>query len=251
MQPRPSRYKALLSGAIADLLAGLALLTALALSLWRLADTPAAVVGQALLVYAVIAWLVFVGRGRAALGAANRITLLRAVVAAVFAGLIFHAEAVSTHAWWLVGGASVALLLDGMDGWVARHFSASSAFGARFDMEVDAFFIMVLAALVFEFDKAGPWVLLIGLMRYGFVLLGWWLPALRGDLPASMRRKTVCVLQSVVLVAALAPIVGPRLATSLLGAALLLLCYSFVVDSIWLLRHPSPEGEKTHENAAR
>jgi phosphatidylglycerophosphate synthase len=40
------------------------------------------------------------------------------------------------------------LALDGLDGWLARRFGLASAYGARFDMEVDGFLILVLALLV-------------------------------------------------------------------------------------------------------
>ena len=51
-----------------------------------------------------------------------------------------------------------------------------SAFGARFDMEVDALLILVLSAGVWWFDKAGAWVWLSGLLRYAFIAAGWGLP---------------------------------------------------------------------------
>ena len=45
--------------------------------------------------------------------------------------------------------ASVALILDGVDGKVARRTRNASAFGARFDMEVDAFLILVFSDCIF------------------------------------------------------------------------------------------------------
>ena len=41
----------------------------------------------------------------------------------------------------------------------------TSGYGARFDMETDAAFILVLSILVWQHGKAGAWVLLCGLMR--------------------------------------------------------------------------------------
>ena len=43
---------------------------------------------------------------------------------------------------------SVALALDGVDGWVARRTRTVSALGARFDMEVDAFLVLMLSVHV-------------------------------------------------------------------------------------------------------
>ena len=42
----------------------------------------------------------------------------------------------------------MALLLDAVDGGVARRTGTVSGFGARFDMEVDAFLILVLSGYV-------------------------------------------------------------------------------------------------------
>ena len=55
---------------------------------------------------------------------------------------------------------TVALLLDWVDGQVARRTHTESAFGARFDMEVDAFLILVLS--VYVASTTGWWVLIIG-----------------------------------------------------------------------------------------
>ena len=70
----------------------------------------------------------------------------------------------------LVGLAVVALVLDGVDGWVARRTGTVSALGARFDMEVDAFLILVLS--VYVAGSVGPWVLAIGAARYAFWAAG-------------------------------------------------------------------------------
>ena len=100
-------------------------------------------------------------------------------------------------------------VLDGVDGWLARRSGLASAFGARFDMEVDALLIMALAILAWQHGKAGSWVLLSGLLRYAFVAAGWLAPWMSRPLPPSRRRQTVCVVQIAGLCAAVAPIVPP------------------------------------------
>ena len=136
----------------------------------------------------------------------------------------------------MVGLSTLALALDGLDGPLARRTSTESAFGARFDMELDAFLLLALSALVWRSGKVGTWVLFIGVLRYLFVLGGLLWPPLRGTLPLSLRRKVVCVVQGIVLVACLAPVTAAALATWLAATALLLLVYSFVVDTWWLAR---------------
>lgn len=167
-------------------------------------------------------------------GAANTVTLLRAGIAALFAGLMGRPAPLPAWAWIMAALAIVALLLDGLDGWLARRSGMKSPFGARFDMEVDAFFILILAVLVWQFGKAGVWVILSGGMRYGFVLLGYALPWLNQPLPPRRRRQTVCVIQTVALVLCLTPLLVPPISTVLAAVALGLLALSFTVDVVWL-----------------
>ena len=83
-------------------------------------------------------------------------------------------------------------------------------------------------------DKAGAWVLLLGLMRYAFVAAAYTFPFLGAPLPESFRRKTVCVWQVATPLVALLPPVSPAFATVTLAIALTLLVYSFVKDMYWL-----------------
>src|SRR5262249_58466408 len=102
----------------------------------------------------------------------------------------------------LVAISTVALVLDAVDGRVARRTDTTSAFGARFDMEVDAFLIMVLSVYVAR--EWGWWVLAFGLARYVFVAAGWVLPWLRGPLPPRQWAKVVAAIVGVVLTVAAA-----------------------------------------------
>ncbi len=166
-------------------------------------------------------------------GAANLLTLIRATFVALLIGTIAEGAALSDGGrWLLVAAGTTALALDGVDGWAARRSGLESRFGARFDMEVDALFVLTLAALAWQAGRAGAWVLLSGLMRYLYVAAGWFWPILATPLPPSFRRKTICVLQIALLLAALAPAVGPSLATALCLGGLLLLGYSFAADGL-------------------
>jgi len=103
-------------------------------------------------------------------------------------------------------------------------------------MEVDALLILVLAALVWQFDKAGAWILAAGLLRYAFVLTSYRLPWMERGLPPSRRRQAVCVLQIVSLIAALVPDVVSPWSDAAALAGLLLLVWSFAIDVVWLAR---------------
>lgn len=169
-------------------------------------------------------------------GAANAVTLVRAVLALLLVASLGAAPTASL-AWLLVAAATVAVALDGADGALARSRGESSEFGARFDMEIDALLILVLAALVWQHDKAGVWILLAGLLRYLFVAASYVAPPLGGQLPQSRRRQAVCVVQIVSLIGALAPVVAQPWSAALALAGLVLLVWSFGVDVAWLAQH--------------
>ena len=168
-------------------------------------------------------------------GPANQVTLARAALVTLLAGLAGEpaSAGVAPVAFALAFAAAV---LDAVDGPLARATGMASEFGARFDMETDAALVLVLAVLAWQLDKAGPWVLASGLMRYAFVAAGAWLEWLRRPLPPSFRRKLVCAVQVTALVAALAPIVPPPVSALAAAAALAALCYSFASDVLWLRR---------------
>jgi phosphatidylglycerophosphate synthase len=197
--------------------------------------TAAALVG--VLVYAVGAAAVAARWPRRVLGAANALTLLRLVIVSWLAGLLALPD---PRAWQIpvVLAGLGCLVLDGVDGRVARRRGLVSAFGARFDVEVDAALMLVLSVAVAELGIAGWWVVSMGLVRYVYVgaSLGW--PWLRGPLFPSLARKVVGVCEVVALLAALLsplltglPAAAPM---ALLVVALGALCWSFARDARWL-----------------
>ena len=178
------------------------------------------------------------------LGAANRITLLRAAIACLIAARAIEPASIGRPERWLLAAlAAGALMLDGADGWAARRQGLASAFGARFDMEVDAFAILILATTVVKAHAAPIWVLAIGAMRYLYLAAALALPRLRRPLPprpiADRRRKTIAVIQSVGLIIALVPTTEPASAAVICAAALALLVYSFAADIV-ILRSTRP-----------
>lgn len=175
--------------------------------------------------------------GRVPFGLANQVTLLRSGLVCLIAGGLL---ASGSMPWSLALVGALALALDGVDGLIARRRGLSSRFGARFDLEVDALLLLVLAVLVWQTGKVGAWVLAIGLMRYAFVLCGLLWPRLRRPLPSSRRRKTICVLQGVALLGCLLPPVPPAFAVGMAGLALALLAISFSIDLRGLLGPRAP-----------
>jgi phosphatidylglycerophosphate synthase len=168
-------------------------------------------------------------------GTANQVTTVRAVLVVLVTGLIGE-SAPPRVAATAAAAALAATMLDGLDGWLARHTEMASAFGARFDVEVDALLIQALAILAWRYGKAGPWVLLSGLMRYGFVAAGWWWPWMRRPLAPTLRGRVICTVQTAALVLAIVPAITPPLSTVIAALALAALCYSFQVDTFRLWR---------------
>ncbi|MFP3948000.1 MAG: CDP-alcohol phosphatidyltransferase family protein [Longimicrobiales bacterium] len=236
-------------GVLRDLALGLVPYGSITAATWWLLELSATYVALSLGLYGALAALLAathpgpsanLGPG---LGSANRITFGRAALALPVVALAPLAPELGSEArWWVIVLATVAMSLDGLDGRVARRTGTTSDFGARFDMELDAFLLLGLSVLVLGSGKVGAWILLVGGMRYLFVAAGWILPALTGELPESFRRKTVCVVQGVVLLVCLGPIIPSWLASAAGMGALLLLVHSFAVDTWWLLRRRGSES---------
>ncbi|MEU0335807.1 CDP-alcohol phosphatidyltransferase family protein [Streptomyces sp. NPDC006193] len=168
-------------------------------------------------------------------GPANRVTLGRATLVGGVTALVADSFASAPPVTLLVAMTAVALLLDGVDGKVARRTGTSSALGARFDMEVDAFLILVLS--VYVSMQLGPWVLLIGGMRYAFVAAARVAPWLTAPLPPSFARKTVAAIQGVCLLVAGAGLLPRPANLAIVLLALGSLLWSFGRDVLWLRRN--------------
>jgi phosphatidylglycerophosphate synthase len=139
----------------------------------------------------------------------------------------------------LVVASSVALVLDAVDGRVARRTGTVSRLGARFDMEVDALLILVLS--VYVAPTVGWWVLAIGLARYARLLGGWLLPWWAGEAPPRHWGKVVAAVQGVVLAVVAAELLPHGVAVGALVLAGGLLAESFGREVGWLWRHRDAE----------
>lgn len=137
-----------------------------------------------------------------AFGAANAVTALRT------AGLV-AVPAVVGSPEGLVALGSGLLLADGVDGWLARRRNRTSTFGAFFDKEADALFLLVLCAAAVAEGRVPVWVIGAGLLRYTFVLTVFGL-----DLPEKTEQRV-------------------SLARYIYAAMVCALFLSFLVDPAW------------------
>ncbi len=165
---------------------------------------------------------------------ADWVTLTRAVLIAGVAGLVADSFGRSVNVTALVTLSAVALVLDAVDGQVARRTGTATALGARIDGEVDAFLILLLSIIVS--GDYGSWVLAIGAARYVLLMASWLVPWLAATLPPRYWRKVVAAVQGIVLTVAASGVLPHVIGTLALLVALALLAESFGRDVIWLYR---------------
>ena len=162
------------------------------------------------------------------------ITLVRALLTAGVAALVADSFVRPAHVTTLVVLATVSIALDAVDGQVARRTGTATAFGTRFDGEVDALLILVLSVAVSR--DFGAWVIAIGAMRYAFLVAGWLVPWLAAQLPPRYWRRVVAAMQAIVLTVAVSGVLPRLVGVIAVGVALLLLAESFGRDVVWLYR---------------
>ena len=161
-------------------------------------------------------------------GSANAITLLR--LAGVC--LLLFADPASG---WVGAGALFLFALDAVDGWVARRRKLCSEFGEFFDKEVDAFFLLVLCLLLYSKRHFGLWILIPGLLRYGFVAYLKWIGPGRIK---EQRSRFGCWSYFLIMVSLISAfIVNDRFSLPLIVLTTFVLCASFA-DTIRRLHWP-------------
>jgi phosphatidylglycerophosphate synthase len=173
---------------------------------------------------------------------ADWVTLARMLLIAGVTGLVADSFARSVSITALVTLSAVALVLDAVDGQVARRTGTATPLGSRIDGEADAFLILVLS--IFVSRDYGDWVLVIGAARYAFLLAGWLIPWLRAPLGPRYWRKVVAAVQGVVLTVAASGVTSRLVGMIAVAVALLLLVESFGRDVIWLYR--AGAGARVH-----
>ena len=170
-----------------------------------------------------------------AFGAANTITALRtAGLAAV--------PAVAGSPEGLVGLGGGLLLADGADGWLARRRDRTSTFGAFFDKEADALFVLVLCAAAVTQGHVPVWVIGAGLLRYTFVLTVFGL-----DLPEKTEQRFSLaryIYAAMVGALFLSFLIDPAWARPLVGLTTIALMASFG-RSLWqMMRRRASAAER-------
>jgi phosphatidylglycerophosphate synthase len=165
-------------------------------------------------------------------GPANATTAARSTLVGLVTAMVATSFSAAVSVPLLLALAVPALALDAVDGWIARRTHTTSEVGARFDMEVDAFLLLVLSAYLVP--QLGWWVLIIGMLRYAFVAVGWMLPWMLATLPPRYWRKVVTAVAGIALAVAASQLMPWWVDYAVTLLALALLIESFGRDVIWL-----------------
>ena len=73
-----------------------------------------------------------------------------------------------TNPWWLGLTYLVIVLMDILDGYLARKYNESTVFGTYLDMETDAFATYAMTCSLYFLDLVTWWMFIPALMRYVF-----------------------------------------------------------------------------------
>jgi phosphatidylglycerophosphate synthase len=169
-------------------------------------------------------WGAFTPAG--AFGWANRVTTVRFALA-----LLLGALGPATPGWMLAAALGAAAALDVADGFIARRYGLSSAFGAAFDIETDALLTLIAEAQLWQRGRVGAWILIPGLLRYAYVLALAIVPATAGHVRSSPLARGAFVALLVGLIAALLSDGAVATAPAVIGTAAV--TFSFARSFRW------------------
>ncbi len=172
-------------------------------------------------------------------GLANGVTLARLIGVLV----LFGVQPDSALA--LVFAALALFAMDAVDGLAARKLGLASEFGEYFDKEVDAFFLLALCLMLYHVQRIGAWILIPGLLRYGFVFFLKWAKPPQPKEPRNRYGIAIYVGTMSVFIFCLSPMASwvDGLLQGLAGLATLMLCGSFA-DTLVRLYRTSDAGVK-------
>lgn len=167
------------------------------------------------------------------LGPATLLTVVRGVLIAFLAGFLLLPHPTESLVWLPAALYGSAVLLDYVDGTIARLTDHVTALGARLDVEIDSLGILIAPLLAVIYGQLPVWYLLAGAARYLFVA-GKWHRRRSGkaihDLPAGPVSRTLAGVQMAFLAAVLSPLLTPPETTWLAVAVLAPFLANFLRD---------------------
>lgn len=172
---------------------------------------------------------------------ADRVTGVRVLLCV----LMFTSYALEPQAaWWKVAVATLILVLDGVDGALARRAGPTER-GAVFDMESDAFYLLTMCGIAHVYIGVGAWVFVIGAMRPLYVcvwaVLRLFMAPRSPNRKGSQRSRFIHLALVISMLVVLAPWFPLGVKHVVAGVAVALICYSYAADIIGTLRPSSAE----------
>ncbi len=178
----------------------------------------------------------------ATLGAANQLTLVRTGLLAMLASLLPPLVPGSLLDWGPVALWSVAVALDGLDGYTARRRGRVSHLGAALDIEADGLGVLIAVGVGITNLELPVWFLAVALLRPAFAWGIWWRQR-RGrpvsDWPESATRRHIAGLQMAGVGIALWPGVHGELVQATAAGLTVLLIGSFARDWAYVTGVPA------------
>lgn len=166
-------------------------------------------------------------------GSANLVTTLRLLL---IVGMGFLHEFLP-HVI-LFFGFMIAIILDGVDGYIARKYNQSSKPGEALDMETDAFMVLLLSWIHFSSNEMQWWILIPGGLRYYYEIAFYFFPNRDVRKPPKKVRATIAVMFFIALII---PFAFQNVYSNLfLISASILICISFlasIIDMFFLRSH--------------
>lgn len=124
------------------------------------------------------------------------------------------------------------ILLDIVDGIVARKCKTESDFGLYLDMELDAFYVCLVSLILYVEGLAGAWVIIIGLLRYVYTFI---FILLDVELISEPKQKFASLVAGGLFWCMLLPFFNPQL-NIVLGLVSALLVLSFVKSFLFQMK---------------
>lgn len=156
---------------------------------------------------------------------ADAVTIARVTMATGAALLAFRVDTLNADAWTLF---LVALILDGLDGWMARKTQSHSQEGAIFDMESDGIWVSLICITLVSLGIEQPWILILAAWRPVYAIVSAFLPKVETHQKGTFFGKAVFVTVAVVLLVVSSPWRIFFLTKILLAIACVLLSFSFL-----------------------
>jgi phosphatidylglycerophosphate synthase len=138
---------------------------------------------------------------------------------------------------WVPAAFAFNVAVDAIDGYVARERREATPFGAVFDREVDAFFVLVAYLHFHLLGWLGAWVLCAGILPYAYRLLASSGPA---PIAAASKERKAASLAGLNFLLLLVAAAMPAYAPPVLVASVAVVCVSFSLSFWSLYRHAYP-----------